>query len=140
MGWFDSRDKKERLSKLRNLVMMAKADGVFDEKEKDLLSVIAMKYGLSINEIQRVLIKPDSIDFVPIETNREKVEHLYHLVLVMLWDGKVDDNELALCIDLANVVLGFEINKASHLIKKCIEMIQEGLLDKDATDRLIKEL
>lgn len=62
---FDSRDKKKRLSHIRNLVALACADGSLDKNEMDLIFKIGVRAGLSPDELQRIFQRPDSIAFYP---------------------------------------------------------------------------
>ncbi len=142
MGFFDlfsSDDKKQRLSKIANLVAVASADGVLEENEIDLLAILSDKYGASINEVKQVLNSNGNMKFVPPETNREKAEHIYDLVAIMMADGDISPAEMKACLVITNA-LGFEPYKAKSLIEKSIEMFKKYTLPDTATKLLLDEI
>jgi uncharacterized tellurite resistance protein B-like protein len=61
MELFDSRDKKRRLSHIRNLVALSFADGTADECEAQMVCDIGIRGGLDLAEIERIMTRPESI-------------------------------------------------------------------------------
>lgn len=135
---FDSRDKKKRLSHIRNLVMIAAADGVIDEDEIELIVNIGAKIGLTSSEIKRIINRPESISFTPPTTFAERVEQMYDLVLLMMIDGEIHENELGLCVLFAKG-LGFKSIIVSDIIDDIIEMVAKGLALEYVLDKLEDE-
>jgi hypothetical protein len=132
---FDSRDKKKRLSHIRNLVMIAAADGVIDEDEIELIGNIGAKIGLTHSEIRRIIGRPESISFTPPTSFAERVEQMYDMILLMMIDGEIHDNELDLCILFAKS-LGFKITIVDAIIDDIIKMVAKGM----AIDYVLKKL
>jgi uncharacterized tellurite resistance protein B-like protein len=95
--FFDSRDKKKRLSHVRNLIAIACADGSLDKSEISLISTIGQMVGITQEELKRIFNHPQSISFYMPETYKEKLEQIYDMVMVMMVDGQIHERERKLC-------------------------------------------
>lgn len=133
---FDSRDKKKRLSHIRNLIALACADGSLDKNEIDLIFKIGVKAGLTPDELKRIFERPESIAFYPPDSYRERIEQLYDMVLVMMVDGEFHENEIALC-KLTALKLGFRHQIIDIIVKDTVEMIVDGIATDIAIARLL---
>jgi uncharacterized tellurite resistance protein B-like protein len=134
---FDSRDKKKRLSHIRNLVALACADGSLDKIEMDLIFKIGVTAGLSPDELHRIFQRPESIAFYPPETYRERIEQLYDMVMVMMVDGEFHKNEIALC-KLTAIKLGFKHQIIDKIVHDTIDLIAKGIATEIAIARLME--
>lgn len=132
---FDSRDKKKRLSHIRNLVFLACSDGQLDKDEVDLIVRIGLRAGISHDELSRILKRPDSISFTAPDTFRERVEQLYDMVMVMMIDGELHENEITLC-KVTAVRLGFRHEVIDKIVHDIINMIIDGIEVELALERL----
>lgn len=133
---FDSRDKKKRLSHVRNLVALACADGSLDKAEMELIFNIGVKAGLSPDELNRIFQRPNSISFYPPDSYRERIEQLYDMVMVMMVDGALHDSEIALC-KLTAIKLGFNHKIIDKMVHDTVEMIAKGIAADIALSRLL---
>jgi|SRR5690606_20263688 len=132
---FDSRDKKKRLSHIKNLIALGLADGYLDKDETDLIFRIGINAGLTPNDVQRLLERPESIQFYPPDSYRERIEQLYDMVMVMMVDGEFHENEIMLC-KLTAKRLGFDHRIIDEMVFQTIKMIADGI----ATDIAIAKL
>ncbi len=123
---FDSRDKKKRLSHIRNLISLACIDGQIDKNELDLIFRIAIRGGLTPEEFKRIVDRPDSVSFTPPDNYRERIEQLYDMVLVMMIDGEIHEKEIALC-KLSAIRLGFKHQVIDKMIHDIIDSIAKGI-------------
>lgn len=123
---FDSGDKKKRLSHIKNLVALAASDGELDKNELDLIFRIGARVGLSRDELLRIIQRPESISFRAPEYFRERIEQLYDMVLIMMIDGEIHENEVALC-KLTAIRLGFKHQVIDQMVHDVIDMIAKGL-------------
>jgi len=123
---FDSGNKKKRLSHIKNLVALAASDGEIDQNELNLIFSIGEKVGLSRDELLRIIQRPNSISFRAPDYFRERIEQLYDMVLVMMIDGEVHENEVALC-KLTAIRLGFKHQVIDKMVHDVIEIIAKGL-------------
>lgn len=136
---FDSRDKKKRLSHIRNLIMLALSDGTFDKSEMELITKIGISAGLTPNELQRIFARPDSIDFYPPETYRERIEQLYDMVLVMMVNTEIHENEILICKLIAEK-LGFKHTIIDKMVRDTIDMIINGIAFDIAVNELLRNI
>lgn len=133
---FDSRDKKRRLSHIKNLVALACADGSLDNREMDLIFKIGVRAGLSPGEIERIFDRPESVPFYPPESYRERIEQLYDMVMVMMVDGELHDKEISFCKFTA-LKLGFSHKIIDSMINHIIETINNGIASEIALRKLL---
>lgn len=134
---FDSRDKKKRMSHIRNLVALACADGSLDKSEMDLITKIGIRGGLEPNELERIFSRPGSVNFCPPESYKERIEQLYDMVMVMMIDGEFHENEVTLC-KLTAMRLGFKHEIIDKIVQETVEMIAEGIATDIALKRLLR--
>ena len=134
---FDSRDKKKRLSHIRNLVGLACSDGTLDQNELDLIFRIAIKGGLTSDEFKRIVQRPDSVAFTPPENYRERFEQLYDMVLIMMIDGEIHEREIAVC-KLTAIRLGFKHQIIDKIIRDVIDLIARGIATEIALAQLME--
>jgi uncharacterized membrane protein YebE (DUF533 family) len=91
-------DRKRELNVLINL---AAIDGKIEEREVKLIHSIGKANGLSADEIDQFIRKPEPIAELSAMTNDEKFEHLYYMIQMMRMDGKVFKTEIAFCENIA---------------------------------------
>ena len=134
---FDSRDKKKRLSHIRNLLALALADGSIDKSELDLIIRISVKSGLTPDEMNRILERPDSVKFYPPDNDSDRIEQLYDMVLVMMVDSELHENEIALC-KLTALRLGFKHQIIDRMVSDITGIIMKGIALEMALSELLK--
>jgi len=132
---FESRDKKKRLSHVKNLIGLALSDGNFDKAEINLISKMAAHAGIQPGEIERIMKRPESIKFTPPENHIERIEQLYDLVMIMMVDGEFHENEIAFC-KLIAMDLGFKHQIIEKIVETTIEMITAGIAADIALNRI----
>jgi len=125
---FDSEGKKIRLSHIKNMVCVALADNKLRQVEKDLIVKIALGMGLEPLEIERIIYRPESVDFYPPKSYNERLTQLHHLVMIMMCDGEIDDEEKTMCKILA-LQLGFKSGIVDGIIDKIILEIASDFLN-----------
>lgn len=108
-----------KLSHFRNLVVMAFKDGTLAAPERDMLTILASKWGLTPAQASEVLSKPNGIALTVPKDEDTRFQQLYDITELMIIDGVVGAKEKALCIGLAKE-LGFD--------GKAIDVIIEEIL------------
>lgn len=116
MGIFDSRSKKERMSAMMGVFIMAYRDGEFSEEEKVVCALIAGRLGLSASELKRVISDPDSIQVTPPRERADRALHIADLIHVAMADGVLDDAESEMLAAMA-VAYGFSPSDYKMLIQ-----------------------
>jgi uncharacterized tellurite resistance protein B-like protein len=118
-------------SHLKNMLMVAKADGAFDMSEYEILLLVAQKFNFSKSEIKKLQSELETIDFIVPECEKKKFSQLYDLVMVLLADGKIHEKEMECCEGLAEK-LGYNAQNVKTLVKNIIENIKIGNSTEDA--------
>lgn len=122
---FKSRESREKLSHLKNLVAVAFADGKLEDNEMAALATVMARDGLTPSDLERCIKKPQGIKFLPPETPGQRVVYLKDMVLLMMCDGNIDDKELALCKATA-IALGFKHEVIDAIIMDIIADIKRN--------------
>ncbi len=92
-------DKKAELNVLINL---AASDKNVAAREAKLIHLIGKANGISKEDIDQLLEKPQPISNINTLTPDEKFEHLYYLIQLMKMDGQVFRSEIIFCEQIAD--------------------------------------
>ncbi len=128
MGLFDlfrSREDREKLSHLRNLIVLAMADGKVEKAELAAIAAMCSREGLTEKDFNKCIDDPKSIDFVVPSDDYVKLQHLRDMVLLMMCDGNINDEEMKVCKAAADA-LGFKTEIIDALIKDIIDEIRNS--------------
>lgn len=96
--------KKKAKGHLKNLLAVAASDGSFDGLEVDYLLSMAQRFNINEEELRQIKDEPDRFEYEPPVTDRERFDHLHHLVSMMLIDGEVHNKEIELCKRFADIL------------------------------------
>jgi len=107
-------------------VAVAMADGKFQKSEAAALATVMAREGLTPADLERCIKNPHSIDFVPPTSEKKRIECLHDMVILMMCDGHIDDNEIALCKSAA-LALGYKPEVVEAIMLKVIADVEEEL-------------
>lgn len=124
--------KKATLALLINMVTV---DQHIAPIEEQYIDFVAKELGLSLLEIEDVRSNPHHFDLKPPQSEPDRMTILYYLLFTMRADGKVSEQEEALCYK-ASLRLGFNHQMMSDLIRVIKKYSKEDL----PPDSLIKEI
>jgi uncharacterized tellurite resistance protein B-like protein len=102
---------KEQLNVLINL---AASDNSVAEKEAKVIHMIGKANGMSREEVDAMLKKPQPIGNLSSLTEDQKFENLYHLIQLMKSDGQVFKSEIHFCERVAEK-LGYKKGVVAEL-------------------------
>lgn len=105
---------KEQLNVLINL---AASDRKVAEKEAKVIHMIGKANGLSRDEVDAMLKKPQPIGNLSSLSEDQKFENLYHLIQLMKSDGQVFKSEIHFCEQIAEK-LGYKKAVVGELSSK----------------------
>ena len=114
----------KRLGQVKNLIMLALADGKATESELALIASIASREELTQEQLNHLIEHPDTVHIELPENDEQKLQYIQDMVALMMIDGDLDDNELAMC-KLYAIMLGYE----SSIVEKMVLDIAEKLKD-----------
>lgn len=132
---FESEISKKKKNHLRNLVILAKLDGVVSKEELDFLFKVGARNGVSALDIEKMLKKTSSVKVFVAESEDERLDIVYDLIEMILADGIMEEFEVDFAIDLA-IKLGFKPSIAGVLVRKIAVDIIDGMTKKSIYEKV----
>ncbi len=132
-GFFESEKTKKRKSHLRNLVALAKLDGVVSKEEYNFLLRVGDRSGVKPSEVKDMISRTTTVKVTKPSNNLERFDIIYDLVTMSLADGNMDEDEIDYCIDFA-ARLGFRPAIAGVLTRKIATDLLNGLSKEQIQD------
>jgi hypothetical protein len=126
MNIFSTKKTKGIKSHIANLVSIAQSDGNFSIGEKRLIFDIGKRNGISVEKIKKIIKSEEPIKFKIPKSDSERFDRIYDLVLMSLADSTKTEDELEVCIELAEK-LGFRKAICGVLVRKILMGINAGL-------------
>lgn len=93
----DNNEELVNISHLKNLMILALADGHIAEIEEHLLISIAHRLSLDENDIDKIKSELDQIEFVLPPNYDQRIEQFSDLLRLMAIDGHIDPGEEQVC-------------------------------------------
>ncbi|MBN2663627.1 MAG: hypothetical protein JXR68_08245 [Bacteroidales bacterium] len=109
-------EKKIKLEHFANIVAVAASDGKITDQELELLKDRALEYGLSEPDVNELLDKAESLEFIIPLNNIEREEQLSEAVLMSMIDDDIAEKEYEICLKIAEK-LGFDQKYLNHIIE-----------------------
>lgn len=114
----------KRLGQVKNLIMLALADGKATESELALIASIASREELTQEQLDHLIEHPDTVHIELPENDEQKLQYIQDMVALMMIDGDLDDNELAMCKIYA-IMLGYESSIVEKMVLDIAEMLKD---------------
>ena len=114
--------EQQRLGQIKKLVMLAAADGQVTDSELAVLLAVASRENISPEEFNNVIENPDSISITLPEDEDTKLAYLRDMVALMMVDGELDEQELAIC-KLYAMALGYRGSIVDGMIAGVIDQL-----------------
>lgn len=86
---------------LNVLINLAASDSTVADKESKVIHMIGKANGLSKEDVDNMLKRPQPIGDLSTLTEDQKFENLYHLIQLMKSDGQVFKSEIHFCEQIA---------------------------------------
>ena len=118
----DNPQELQRLGQLKNLVMLAAADGHVTDSEMAVLLAVASRENITPEEFNKVIDDPDSVSITLPEDEDTKMAYLRDMVAMMMVDGELDEQELAIC-KLYAMALGYRGSIIDGMIAGVIDQL-----------------
>ena len=118
----NSPQENQRLGQIKNLVMLAAADGHLTDSELAVLLAVASREDVTPEEFNRVIDDPDSVDIQLPEDEDTKLAYLRDMVALMMIDGELEEQELAICKIYA-MALGYRSSIVDGMIAGIVDSL-----------------
>lgn len=115
-------EDQQRLGQLKNLVMLAAADGRVTDSELAILVAVASRENITPEEFNRVIEDPDSVKITLPDDEDTKLAYLRDMVAMMMIDGELDEQELAICKIYA-ISLGYRSSIVDGMIAGVVDSL-----------------
>jgi len=90
-------DEQQRLGQIKNLVMLAAADGNVDDSELAVIMAVASRERITAEQFNRVIDNPDSVHIDLPTDEATRLAYLRDMVALMMIDGELNEQEMAIC-------------------------------------------
>lgn len=118
----------QRLGQLKNLVMLASADERITDSEMAVLLAVASRENITSEQFSQVIEDPDSVSITLPEDEDTKLAYMRDMVALMMIDGELDEQELAIC-KLYAMALGYRGSIIDGMIAGVVDQLDaEGPL------------
>lgn len=125
----DINKNQQRLGQLKNLVMLAAADGHLTDSELAVVLAVASRESITPEEFDQVVDNPDSVTIALPEDEDTKLAYLRDMVALMMIDGELEEQEMAICKIYA-MALGYRGSIVDGMIAGIVESLDsEGQVD-----------
>lgn len=122
---FETGEQTSQKGHFRNLVLLARLDGIIAKKEKEMLDRMARRLSLTEEQVQEILSNPTSYPVVPPVSREERYERLVALVEMAISDGAIEANEKDL-LQRLGIALGFTSERLTEKLPLIIEKLRNG--------------
>lgn len=108
-------NNKLQLGQVKNLIMLALADGKALDSELALIAAVASREQLTQQELDSLIDHPDTVKIELPSDEETRQRYLTDMVALMTIDGDMNDNELAMC-KLYAISLGYDTSKVENMV------------------------
>lgn len=119
---YHNKNDQQRLGQLKNLVMLAAADGHLTDSEMAVLLAVASREKLTPDEFNKVIDDPDTVTIDLPEDEDTKLAYLRDMVAMMMIDGELNEQEMAIC-KLYAMALGYRGSIVDGMIAGVIDQL-----------------
>lgn len=118
-----SKDKKEKMAHITNLISMARMDGEIAEVESNCIGNLAARFDLTEQEFRQCMEDSNKVVVEVPESDEDKVIFLRNLAYLMMVDGQVTEDEYKLLAYLVDQ-FGYEESAIKILVDDIIKEAQ----------------
>ena len=134
-----SRDKKKRISHVTNLIALSQMDGVMTPEEQEIILDVAEESGMTQEELDKILAHPEDVKFYKPRKEVDRIEELYDLVALMMVDGDIDEDEMALC-HLVAEKMGFEPAVINLMVADLMHMVAKEVVFEAGVQKILEDI
>ncbi len=109
------------------LVKITMRDGDASESEKEFLTHLSSKLGMSNSEYESIMANYLSYPLETIPTNNMKLQNLYTLTQLVCEDDSITGVEQKSWLERMGKGMGFTHQNVPYIADKSIKMMQEGV-------------
>lgn len=115
-----------KLSHLRNLIVLARVDEKEDPRELSFIDEVIKREELSESDYDFCKKNLESIADVVPQDYSERIEYLHDMIKLMMLDGHIDQREMDLCIECADM-MKIPARNSQELVDSMISLIRKEI-------------
>jgi uncharacterized tellurite resistance protein B-like protein len=127
---------KQNKGHFKNLVLIARADGVVSPEEEAFLNMIARNIGLTDEQVADIMADPDMYPMEPPVSKEDRIERLVALVEMVVADNEIDALEVS-SLSRVSAGLGFNDAESARIVNYTLSALNEGQSRGDIVDNLM---
>ncbi len=124
--FFESGEQSRQKGHFRNLVLLARIDGIVSAKETQLLKRFANRLSLTNEQVQEIFDNPDDYPFVPPVSREERYERFIQLIQLLDVDGISDPQEEKM-VKKMGIALGFTSERIEEKFPIILQHLHNGM-------------
>ncbi|NND93239.1 MAG: TerB family tellurite resistance protein [Flavobacteriales bacterium] len=128
--FFESGEMKEHQGAFRNLVMIARADGIISDTERSILERMGTYLDITQEQINEIMENPNEFPVYPPYSSRDRRERMVDLVRMAIADGEFDSKEIHVLSSCA-IGLGYSEKDIPSMVNRIRFYLNKGY-DRDA--------
>lgn len=133
---FESGERSADKGYFNNLVTLARIDGKIDTVEVNLLSRVAVRLGLTSEQVKEIIDHSDQYPMVPPISREERYERFIQFVNMICVDGTVDASEEKL-VSKFGTVLGMTEEQITEFYPIILDKVKEGVSRQDILEEIL---
>lgn len=133
---FESGEQSSDKGYFNNLVMLARVDGKIDTSEVNLLSRIAVRLGLTSEQVKEIIEHSDQYPMVPPVSREDRYERFIQFVKMICVDGTVDATEEKL-VSKYGTALGMTEERINEKYPIILERVKAGVSRQDILEEIL---
>lgn len=133
---FETGEQTSQKGHFRNLVMIARYDGVIDVTERNLLNRIASKLSLTDEQVKEILDNPDSYAFVPPYSREERYERYIQLLQMASITSPIPASELQF-VKKMGIALGFSEDTIEAKTNVILDKVKNGISREEILEQVL---
>lgn len=118
-----SKDKKEKMAHITNLISMARLDGEISDEESNCIGNLAARFNFTESEFKQCMADSDSVVVEIPASDEDKVIFLRNLAYLMMVDGQVSEDEYKLLAFMVDK-FGYEQSAIEVLVNDILKEAQ----------------
>jgi len=127
---FETGQHKQEKGHLRNLIMIAKADGDFSEDQHVLIQKMAMRYNIAAKDVKALIDHPEAFAINPPAAKEDRYKEMLELVKMAYVDKIFEVHEMELLQKFA-IGIGFPTEQSIEVVKAVCKAVSDGITDLD---------
>jgi hypothetical protein len=123
---YESGEQSRQKGHFRNLVLLARVDGVVSPMENQLLQKVARRLSLTDEQVEEICSNPDDYPMIPPVSREERYERFIQLIQLLVVDG-ISDKREEIMVRKLGVQLGFTPERIEEKFPIILEHLRKGM-------------